>query len=60
MALGLDGVLGVVVGVGASSSSASSWVGSGSCFSGATVVFSSAAFGASASRRCGAGSCALP
>lgn len=59
------GVEGVAVGVGTSSSSASSWTDSVAfCsvvfLSGAGVGFCSASFGASASRRGGAGSNAFP
>jgi hypothetical protein len=62
IALVFPGVEGVAVGIGASSSSASSCVGSGSgnFFSEVDVLRGSVSFANSSSRRCGAGSNALP
>jgi hypothetical protein len=57
---GAEGVDGVDVGVGASSSSASSCAGSGSAFVGVDLVCCAFSAGDSPSRRCAAGSSALP
>jgi hypothetical protein len=54
------GVEGVDVGVGASSSSCSSCAGSGSAFTGVALGGGAVSAGDSPSRRCAAGSSALP